>query len=95
MFAVHGDEDKVVPYTENTQLLKDRIEAGGEPFVSRLSLEKAIKFRLRSLNAKNSSTLLSNNRRSKRGHSLQQFSSSCSESSSIDSGMELAHLRSQ
>ncbi len=32
MFAVHGDDDKVVPYAENTQLLKERIEAGGGTF---------------------------------------------------------------
>ena len=29
MFAVHGDSDVVVPYEENTQLLKERYEAGG------------------------------------------------------------------
>ena len=29
MFAVHGDSDKVVPYDDNTKLLKERYEAGG------------------------------------------------------------------
>ena len=29
MFVVHGDSDKVVPYADNTKLLKDRYEAGG------------------------------------------------------------------
>lgn len=29
MFAVHGDSDAVVPYDDNTKLLKDRYEAGG------------------------------------------------------------------
>lgn len=29
MFAVHGDKDVVVPYDLNTQLLKERYEAGG------------------------------------------------------------------
>lgn len=29
MFAVHGDKDVVVPYELNTQLLKERYEAGG------------------------------------------------------------------
>jgi pimeloyl-ACP methyl ester carboxylesterase len=29
MFAVHGDLDKVVPYDDNTKLLKERYEAGG------------------------------------------------------------------
>ncbi|MBI3881974.1 MAG: prolyl oligopeptidase family serine peptidase [Verrucomicrobia bacterium] len=29
MFAVHGDADKVVPYDDNTKLLKERYEAGG------------------------------------------------------------------
>jgi predicted esterase len=32
MFAVHGDADKVVPYEENTKLLKERFEAGGGTF---------------------------------------------------------------
>lgn len=29
MFAVHGDSDVVVPYNDNTKLLKERYEAGG------------------------------------------------------------------
>lgn len=29
MFAVHGDSDVVVPYDDNTRVLKDRYEAGG------------------------------------------------------------------
>ncbi|HRH98049.1 MAG TPA: prolyl oligopeptidase family serine peptidase [Prosthecobacter sp.] len=29
MFAVHGDSDVVVPYDDNTKLLKERYEAGG------------------------------------------------------------------
>ena len=29
MFAVHGDSDKVVPYNDNTRVLKERYEAGG------------------------------------------------------------------
>jgi fermentation-respiration switch protein FrsA (DUF1100 family) len=29
MFVVHGDADATVPYKENTQLLKERYEAGG------------------------------------------------------------------
>ena len=29
MFAVHGDSDAVVPYDDNTKVLKDRYEAGG------------------------------------------------------------------
>ena len=29
MFVVQGDSDKVVPYADNTKLLKDRYEAGG------------------------------------------------------------------
>lgn len=32
MFAVHGDNDVVVPYEENTQLLKERYEAAGGAF---------------------------------------------------------------
>ena len=32
MFAVHGDSDVVVPYDLNTQLLKERYEAGGGSF---------------------------------------------------------------
>ncbi len=29
MFAVHGDSDAVVPYADNTRVLKERYEAGG------------------------------------------------------------------
>ena len=29
MFVVHGDSDEVVPYDDNTRMLKDRYEAGG------------------------------------------------------------------
>ena len=29
MFAVHGDADVVVPYDDNTRILKERYEAGG------------------------------------------------------------------
>ena len=29
MFVVHGDSDVVVPYADNTKLIKDRYEAGG------------------------------------------------------------------
>ena len=32
MFAVHGDSDVVVPYDDNTKLLKERYEAGGGSF---------------------------------------------------------------
>jgi pimeloyl-ACP methyl ester carboxylesterase len=32
MFAVHGDSDIVVPYDDNTKLLKERYEAGGGRF---------------------------------------------------------------
>ncbi len=32
MFAVHGDSDVVVPYNDNTKLLKERYEAGGGRF---------------------------------------------------------------
>lgn len=32
MFAVHGDNDVVVPYNDNTKLLKERYEAGGGSF---------------------------------------------------------------
>lgn len=32
MFAVHGDTDVVVPYDDNTKLLKERYEAGGGSF---------------------------------------------------------------
>jgi pimeloyl-ACP methyl ester carboxylesterase len=31
IFVVHGDSDVVVPYSDNTQLLKERYEAGGGP----------------------------------------------------------------
>jgi len=31
MFAVHGDNDVVVPYELNTKLLKERYEAAGGP----------------------------------------------------------------
>lgn len=36
MFVVHGDSDVVVPYNENTQLLKDRYEAGNGSIKVRL-----------------------------------------------------------
>lgn len=36
MFAVHGDSDKVVPYDDNTKLLKERYEAGGGQFTLKL-----------------------------------------------------------
>jgi predicted esterase len=29
MFIVHGDSDAVVPYADNTRVLKERYEAGG------------------------------------------------------------------
>ncbi len=29
MFVVHGDSDTVVPYVENTRILKERYESGG------------------------------------------------------------------
>ncbi len=32
MFAVHGDSDVVVPYNDNTKILKERYEAGGGKF---------------------------------------------------------------
>jgi len=32
MFAVHGDSDVVVPYDDNTRILKERYEAGGGSF---------------------------------------------------------------
>ncbi len=32
MFAVHGDSDVVVPYNDNTMILKERYEAGGGKF---------------------------------------------------------------
>jgi predicted esterase len=36
MFAVHGDSDKVVPYDDNTKLLKERYEAGGGEFTVKI-----------------------------------------------------------
>ena len=36
MFAVHGDSDVVVPYADNTKLLKDRYAAGGGSFTVKL-----------------------------------------------------------
>lgn len=36
MFVVHGDADALVPYAENTRLLKDRYEAGGGPITVKL-----------------------------------------------------------
>ena len=36
MFVVHGDSDKVVPYNDNTKLLKERYEAGGGPITVKL-----------------------------------------------------------
>ena len=36
MFAVHGDNDVVVPYNDNTKLLKDRYEAGGGSFTVKI-----------------------------------------------------------
>ena len=36
LFAVHGDSDKVVPYDDNTRLLKERYEAGGGRFTLKL-----------------------------------------------------------
>lgn len=36
MFAVHGDSDVVVPYADNTRLLKERYEAGGGPITVKL-----------------------------------------------------------
>ena len=38
MFAVHGDSDKVVPYDDNTKLLKERYVAGGGQFTLKLIL---------------------------------------------------------
>lgn len=32
LFAVHGDSDVVVPYHDNTKILKERYEAGGGKF---------------------------------------------------------------
>lgn len=36
MFVVHGDADTVVPYEENTRILKERYEAGGGPITVKL-----------------------------------------------------------
>jgi pimeloyl-ACP methyl ester carboxylesterase len=36
MFAVHGDSDVVVPYDDNTKMLKERYEAGGGKFTVKL-----------------------------------------------------------
>lgn len=36
MFVVHGDSDAVVPYADNTKLLKDRYEAAGGPITVKL-----------------------------------------------------------
>jgi fermentation-respiration switch protein FrsA (DUF1100 family) len=36
MFAVHGDSDKVVPYDDNTKLLKERYEAAGGPITVKI-----------------------------------------------------------
>ncbi len=36
MFAVHGDSDAVVPYDDNTKVLKDRYEAGGGSFTVKI-----------------------------------------------------------
>ena len=36
MFVVHGDKDGTVPYKENTQILKERYEAGGGPITVKL-----------------------------------------------------------
>ncbi|MCA9081050.1 MAG: prolyl oligopeptidase family serine peptidase [Planctomycetaceae bacterium] len=36
MFIVHGDSDAVVPYEENTGLLKERYESGGGPITVKL-----------------------------------------------------------
>jgi pimeloyl-ACP methyl ester carboxylesterase len=38
MFAVHGDSDVVVPYDDNTKLLKERYEAAGGSFSVRIIL---------------------------------------------------------
>jgi fermentation-respiration switch protein FrsA (DUF1100 family) len=43
MFAVHGDSDKVVPYDDNTKLLKDRYEAGGGQFTLKLIAGEGIR----------------------------------------------------
>lgn len=36
MFIVHGDADVVVPYDDNTRILKERYEAGGGPIAVKL-----------------------------------------------------------
>jgi hypothetical protein len=36
MFVVHGDTDALVPYEENTRILKERYEAGGGPITVKL-----------------------------------------------------------
>ena len=36
MFIVHGDSDIVVPFDENTRLLKERYEAGGGRITAKL-----------------------------------------------------------
>ena len=36
MFVVHGDADALVPYAENTRILKERYEAGGGPIIVKL-----------------------------------------------------------
>jgi len=36
MFAVHGDSDVVVPYEDNTRILKERYEDGGGKFSLKL-----------------------------------------------------------
>ena len=36
MFVVHGDSDAIVPYDDNTRLLKERYEAGGGSIVVKL-----------------------------------------------------------
>ena len=38
MFVVHGDSDVVVPYDDNTKLIKDRYEAGGGKITVKLVL---------------------------------------------------------
>jgi hypothetical protein len=36
VFIVHGDDDKVVPYDENSGILKERFEAGGAPVMVKI-----------------------------------------------------------
>lgn len=36
MFVVHGDSDVVVPYNDNTRVLKNRYEAGGGPIAVKI-----------------------------------------------------------